>query len=473
MFNTVSRRVVAGNKQTTFQAGMIVRQFSQKLNQQQNGVASLSVEKFQEEMQKAGIQRGYVVYDAEKQQVVTSHPLFAQLGEFISKDKRDFLKHEACFFQVGPKSNLLFSAFLHKSNRGLAHGGVRLWKYNSMEDYVRDGLRLSLGMTRKNALAGLWWGGGKGIIQKTDGATYANDVTRDVIFGEYGKFLSSLKGAYYGAEDVGLTTPDCDRMHNSSRFVSCLSQGIGGSGNPSHSTAIGTVCGMEAAVNFLGMGDLSGKKVVVQGAGNVASFIVEELVKRNVGKVIATDIDKNLIAMRKEQFKHAPNVEFRVVAPNDLSIFAEPCDVFAPAALGGIINSTTIPMLNCKIVCGAANNQLLDPVEHDHMIKNRGIIYVPDYLNNRMGIVNCANECFGYVKNDPAILKHFGRDWDNAVYVIASRILQTSRDQNIPTGLAANKLADEFSEMENPIIGHRGWSIVKSLIEDKWENGQL
>ena len=147
MFNTVSRRVVAGNKQTTFQAGMIVRQFSQKLNQQ-NGVASLSVEKFQEEMQKAGIQRGYVVYDAEKQQVVTSHPLFAQLGEFISKDKRDFLKHEACFFQVGPKSNLLFSAFLHKSNRGLAHGGVRLWKYNSMEDYVRDGLRLSLGMTR-------------------------------------------------------------------------------------------------------------------------------------------------------------------------------------------------------------------------------------------------------------------------------------------------------------------------------------
>jgi len=124
-------------------------------------VSQMTPEKFQEEMQKAGIQRGYVVYDANEKKVITSHPLFEELGQFISNDKRDFLNHEACFFQVGPKTNLLFSAFLHKSNRGLAHGGVRFWKYNTMEDYLRDGLRLSLGMTRKNALAGLWWGGGR------------------------------------------------------------------------------------------------------------------------------------------------------------------------------------------------------------------------------------------------------------------------------------------------------------------------
>ncbi|KAG2387877.1 hypothetical protein C9374_001471 [Naegleria lovaniensis] len=440
-----------------------------------NRVSALSPEKFQEEMQKAGIQRGYVVYDAKENKTITSHPLFAELGEFITNDKRDFLKHEACFFQVGPKSNLLFGAFLHKSNRGIPHGGVRLWKYNSMEDYVRDGLRLSLGMTRKNALAGLWWGGGKGLIQKTDNTSinYSSDSFRDVVFSEYGQFLSSLKGAYYGAEDVGLTTIDCDRMHTKTRFVSCISSEIGGSGNPSHSTAIGTVCGMEAAVAFLGLGDLAGKKVVVQGAGNVASFIIEELLKRNVGKIVATDIDKNLIEKRKEQFKNANNIEWRVVAPNDLSVFSEPCDIFAPSALGGIINSTTIPLLNCKIVCGAANNQLLDPVEHDYMIKDRGIIYVPDYLNNRMGIVNCANECFGHVHNDEAILKHFGREWDNSVYVIATRILKNSKESNIPTGLAAHRLADEFSEMENPLIGHRGWAIVKGLINTHWENGKL
>ena len=135
------------------------RSFSQQNSQQApNRVSAMTPEKFQQEMQQSNIQRGYVVYDAEKQQSLTSHPLFEELGQFITQDKRDFLKHEACFFQIGTKSNLLFSAFLHKSNRGIAHGGVRLWKYNSMEDYVRDGLRLSLGMTRKNALAGLWWG---------------------------------------------------------------------------------------------------------------------------------------------------------------------------------------------------------------------------------------------------------------------------------------------------------------------------
>jgi len=197
------------------------------------------------------------------------------------------------------------------------------------------------------------------------------------------------------------------------------------------------------------------------------------LVKRNVGKVISTDIDPKLIEARREQFKNCKNVEFRVIDPKDLSIFAEPCDIFAPSALGGILNSTTIPMLNCPIVCGASNNQLLDPAVHDEMIKNRGIIYVPDYLNNRMGIVNCANECFGYVKNDEAILKHFGRTWDNAVYVIATRVLQTAKEKNLPTGIVANQLADEYSEVVNPIIGHRGWAIVKSLIEEKWENDKL
>jgi leucine dehydrogenase len=426
---------------------------------------------FIQEMNKAGLRRAYLVFDSKNNTVQVSHPLFEQMAQSIVNDKRDFLGHEAIFIELGQQSNALLTAFIQKSVRGIPQGGVRLWHYNTIESVVRDGLRLSAGMGRKNALSYLWWGGGKGIIVKNSNnhLNFEDPKVRDLVFGEYGDFLTGLRGCYYGAEDVGLTTEDTARMFKRTRFMTCIPEELGGSGNPSQSTGLGVVCGMEAALDFLNMGSLKGKKVVIQGAGNVANFILERLLQLEVGRVIMSDINEKIIAKRREQYKeYSKIVEFRLVPPEDNSILLEPCDIVAPCALGGILNGETIPKLNCKIVAGAANNQLLDPVEHDHLLKKRGILYVPDYLLNRMGIVNCANEGYGYVKNDPMILRHFGRDWENSVYNIATSVFKNSQSQNIPTGIAAHMLADEYANQPHPIWGHRAWQIIQSLIADKW-----
>jgi len=428
-------------------------------------------QEFIQEMQKAGIRRGYIIHDVNSKTTQTSHPIFEQLAERVVNDKRDFLGHEALFFEVGKQSNALMAAFIQKTVRGIPQGGVRLWNYNTVESVVRDGLRLSAGMGRKNALSGLYWGGGKGIIvRNTSNLNFEDAKVRDMAFRDYGDFLTSLRGAYYGAEDVGLTPEDTARMFTRTRFMTCIPQELGGSGNPSQSTGLGVVCGMEAALEFLGLGSLKGKKVVIQGAGNVAGFILHELVvNKQVEKVIMTDINAKLIEKRREEYKDYANVvEFRVTTPDDSSILAEPCDILAPCALGGILNTETINNLNCKIVAGAANNQLLDPVDHDQMLKDKNILYVPDYLLNRMGIVNCANENYGYVKNDPMITRHFGREWESSIFNIATSVFQSSQSNGIPTGIAANMLADQLANEPHPIFGHRGWQIIQGLIADKW-----
>lgn len=434
---------------------------------------------FIKEMKKNGLRRAYIVHDSKNNTTQVSHPMFEQMAQTIVNDKRDFLGHEALFFEIGQRSNALLAAFIQKTKRGTPQGGVRLWHYNTMENVIRDGLRLSAGMGRKNALAGLYWGGGKGIIAKNSNSAdesqlnFEDPQVRDIVFQDYGDFLTGLRGAYYGAEDVGLTPADTARMFARTRFMTCIPQELGGSGNPSQSTGRGVVCGMEAGLDFLNKGDtLKGKTVVIQGAGNVAGFVLEDILSKGVGKVIMSDINAKLIEQRKQQFKDYANIiEFRLTSPDDNSILYEKCDVLAPCALGGILNSETIPKLNCKVVAGAANNQLLDPVEHDAALKERGIIYVPDYLLNRMGIVNCANENYGYVKNDPMITRHFGREWENAIFNIALSVLSSAQKEGIPTGLAANKLADQLAEEEHPIMGHRAWSIIQGLITDKWAEG--
>lgn len=210
-------------------------------------------------------------------------------------------------------------------------------------------------MGRKNSLAGLWWGGGKGLIARTANMDVSNEEYRDLLFGEYGKFVTSLQGCYYGAEDVGLTEKDTFRMYKHSRFITCIPKAVGGSGNPSESTAKGTVTGMEAILHYLNPKDtLQGKKVVIQGAGNVASFMVQELLKRGVGKVIASDINTKVLEEAKKRFNDS-RLELVLTKPGDNSILEEPCDILAPSALGGILNDVTIPKIKSKIVCGAAN----------------------------------------------------------------------------------------------------------------------
>jgi len=278
----------------------------------------------------------------------------------------------------------------------------------------------------------------------------------------------SLNGCYISAEDVGCTAVDIENMFSRTRFTTCIPKEIGGSGNPSKPTAWGVVSAMESALDFLGKGNLKGKTIVCQGLGNVSSFMVEALLSKEVKFIVANDIDPDAIAAAKERFKKVQNLEIRLAPKDDHSIFSENCDILATNALGGILNSATIPKIKAPIVCGAANNQILVSGVHDEMLRKAGITYVPDFICNRMGIVNCANEQYGYINDDPAVQKHFGRDWSNAVFNVTKKVLQRAKVENISTEKAAHKIADELSEEMHPIWPHRGLHIVQSLVAENW-----
>lgn len=412
--------------------------------------------------------RAYLITDPASQRVIPSAPWLAELAEWLAADQRDFHQHEGLFFAVGPETGALFSAFVHSTVRGQAAGGLRHWPYATLESLVRDGLRLSLGMSRKNGLAGLWWGGGKGIIARQPGDRFRDPAYRRTLYREYGAFTTSLRGVYITAEDVGTTPEDIGSIFETTRFSISIPPAVGGSGNPSPATAHGVVSAMEGALDYRGDGSLAGKTVAMQGAGNVATYMIEELLARDIGRVIATEISPERCAMLRDRFAGKP-VEIRQSSPDDISIFAEPCDVFAPCALGGVLRPETIPMIAAPIVCGAANNQLLDDRRDDRALAERGILYVPDFVANRMGIVNCANEQYGNLPDDPAINRHFSRDWDNAVFVVTKRILELSKREGITTSDAANKLADQSCQEPHPIWGHRGRAIIDGLRTSGWE----
>jgi leucine dehydrogenase len=355
---------------------------------------NLSTKEFIQKLKTLNTRRCFFVWDFTNEKIKSSHKELQSIANWLMENNKDFLKHEGIFLEVGKKSNHLFGAFIHQTKRGQGQGGVRYWSYNTLEAMLRDGLRLSAGMSRKSALAGLWWGGGKGIVDKQIEEKFKNNEMKKLIFNEYGEFVTSLKGCFVGAEDVGITTQETEWMFQKSRFITCIPVSLGGSGNPSEATAKGVVCAMESALDFLNMGDLNGKIIAMQGTGNVASFMIDELLKKNVKSIIATEInDENRISLFN-RFNNNDKLKIKLIKPDDQSIFSEKCDIFVPNALGGILNKQTIPNIKAKIVCGAANNQLLE--ESDSLLlKEKGITYIPDFVCNRMGIVNCSNEQYG------------------------------------------------------------------------------
>ena len=413
------------------------------------------------------ISRFYFVYDEGTGKVVPSHPQLLPLAEFIQNDKRDFFKHEGMFFQITREHETLQGAFVHRTCRGQAAGGVRYWQYDSIEDFMRDGMRLGKGMTRKNALAGLWWGGGKGVMAKNPDIDLEDSDIRASIYTEYGEFISSLRGCYVTAEDVGTCVKDMERVFSRTRFTTCIPESWGGSGNPSVPTARGVISGMEAALDFLNMGDLSGKTVAVQGMGNVGAPLIEYLFERGAARVVACDIDPKLVAKAWDQFRNE-NLDARVVDRGDMSIISEPVDIFSPNATGAVLNPKTIPLLKARIVCGAANNQLEDALRDDSILKDRGILYVPDFLANRMGIVNAANEQYGYVNRDPLFERHLNHEWKHSIWQTTLKVLRDSGKTGEPTAKIAMRMADELSMEMHPIFGHRGRLIIRSLVEDGW-----
>jgi len=411
--------------------------------------------------------RGYVVRRAQSGQLESSHPFLDPIRELFERDTRDFLDHEGVFFEVGPDSGALLTAFVHRTRRGQAAGGLRHWPYPTLEALVRDGLRLAVGMTRKNAMAGLWWGGGKGIIARGEDAAYQDRAYRDLVYAEYGCFVSSLGGCYVTAEDAGTTPLDMRAVFSSTRHTTCIPADHGGSGNPSGPTAVGVVCAMEAALGVVDEGTLAGKRIAMQGAGNVATFMMSALLERGVASIVASDINEARLAELRSRFDGAP-IEFRLCAPDDLSIFDTPCDIFAPNALGGVLNPDTTERLRTGIVCGAANNQLLDDKRDMEALVRRKIVYVPDFVANRMGIVNCANEAYGHVPDDPAVARHLERDWEQSVFNMTRRVLLRAREAGTTTAEAANALADELAGELHPIWPLRGQQIIEGLIDSGW-----
>ena len=433
-------------------------------------LARLSPKQLRDLLVEEGIRRFFLVWDEDEKVVRASHPRLEPLARLLGDDRRDFDRHEGVFVQVAPETGVLQGAFIHRTCRGQAAGGVRFWRYDTVEEYLRDGLRLARGMTHKNALAGLWWGGGKGVMATGTGGDEAAPGVRRTIYQEYGSFLTSLRGCYVTAADVGTSVEDMAAVFSKTRFTTCIPPELGGSGNPSSPTALGVVRGMEAALAFLEMGDLGGKTVAIQGLGHVGEPLVRLLHERGIGRIVGSDIDPGREAALRERFPDL-DLTVRIVERGDNTLLGEEAEILSPCATGAILGPETIPRIRARIVCGAANNQLEDPERDDARLQDAGVLYMPDFLVNRMGIVNCADEASGSFDGDPALEEHLGDRWDNSVYRLSLFVLEEARRTGKTPARVALELAEERSFEVHPIQGRRGARIIRSLVSSGWATG--
>ncbi len=314
---------------------------------------------------------------------------------------------------------------VHDTTLGPALGGTRMWTYDTEEDAFKDALRLARGMTYKNAAAGLNLGGGKTVI--------IGDPKKDkneAMFRAFGRFIQGLNGRYITAEDVGTTVEDMDLVYSETDYVTGVSPAFGSSGNPSPVTGYGVYVGMKAAAKeAFGSDSLEGKKVAVQGVGNVA-FSMCRYLHEEGAELIVTDINKKAVNRAVEEFG-AKSVDID-------DIYSIDCDIYSPCALGATINDNTIPKLKAKVVAGAANNQLLEN-HHGDILQEKGIVYAPDYVINSGGVINVSDELLGY-NRERAMRKV------ETIYDSIEKIFEISKRDNIPTYAAANRLAEERIE---------------------------
>lgn len=309
---------------------------------------------------------------------------------------------------------------MHSTARGPAAGGTRFWNYRNDAEALEDALRLARGMTYKNALADLPLGGGKSVIMGDN-----KTREREKIFRAHGRFIDTLAGRYMTGEDVGTSPTDMEYVRQETTHVAGLH---GTSGDPSPRTARGVLRAMQAAAQHRWQNtDLAAKTVAIQGCGHVGYFLAQELHKLGA-RLIVTDIDMQSVQRVVTDFGAT------AVVPDE--IYSVPADIFAPCALGGIINDQTIRQLQVEIVCGAANNQLLEP-RHGDLLEERGILYAPDYAANAGGVINgCCIEILGW--DQPRMLKKV-----DAIYETVLQILQIAKKDHIPTYMAADRLAEQ------------------------------
>jgi leucine dehydrogenase len=295
---------------------------------------------------------------------------------------REFDGHELVVFGHKAAVGLHAIVAVHSTALGPAAGGCRMWPYPSTDAAVVDVLRLSRGMSYKNAMAGLPFGGGKAVII----ADARNQKTPE-LFEAFGRFVDSLGGRYITAEDVGTTTADMESVRRATKFVSGLGRKPGeAGGDPGPKTALGVYLGIKAAVKFrLGRADLSGVSVAVQGVGGVGYHLC---------RMLAADGARLRVADVRPTAVQRACDEFKAVEVTPETILSQDVDVFSPCALGAILNAQTIPLLGASIVAGAANNQLAEDKD-GVALQNAGVLYAPDYVINAGGIISVAREYQG------------------------------------------------------------------------------
>jgi leucine dehydrogenase len=328
--------------------------------------------------------------------------------------------HEQISFFHDKETGLKAIIGVHSTVLGPALGGCRMWKYTDEQAALRDVLRLSRGMTYKAAVAGLNLGGGKAVVM----ADARTEKTPQMLKA-FGRAVEAMGGRYITAEDVGMSVSDIDTIRGCTKHAVGGSN-EGGSGDPSVMTAFGVFQGMKAALKTSALGEsLEGARVAIQGVGNVGYHLASYLSAAGA-KLVVADIYPNQLEKVVQEFGA------EVVAPDQ--IYSVDCDIFAPCALGAILNARTIPQLKCKIVAGSANNQLETEADGFDLF-SRGIVYAPDYAINSGGLINVAAELEGY--NYERVLAKVSK-----VYDTIESILERSKVENMPPHKAADAVAE-------------------------------
>jgi leucine dehydrogenase len=345
---------------------------------------------------------------------MSNSEIFAQLATY---------DHEQLVFCNDNATGLKAIIAIHNTVLGPGLGGTRVWNYATEAEAINDVLRLSRGMTYKAAISGLNLGGAKAVIIGD-----ASKIKTEALMRKFGCFVENLNGKYITAEDVNTTTKDMEYVHMETENVVGLPESMGGGGDPSPVTAYGVYMGMKASAKQVwGTDSLAGKKVAVQGVGKVGGHLLEFLHKEGASLVIS-DINETTL-------KHyADTLGARVVKGDE--IYSQDVDVFAPCALGAILDTEHINMLKAAVVAGAANNQLADENIHGPLLIEKGITYAPDFLINAGGLINVYQEHIGY-NRETAYRKA------EHIFDVTLEILKISATENIHTQKAAMNLAEK------------------------------
>ncbi|GIG88857.1 Glu/Leu/Phe/Val family dehydrogenase [Plantactinospora endophytica] len=342
---------------------------------------------------------------------------------FASSDSPESDGHEQVVFCQDKQTGLKAIIAIYSTALGPALGGTRFYPYATEAEALHDVLDLSRGMAYKNALAGLDLGGGKAVIWGDP-----DRIKTEPLLRAYGRFVESLNGRYYTACDVGTYVPDMDVVARETRFVTGRSVEHGGAGDSSVLTAWGVFQGMRAAAEHRwGSPTLAGRRVGVAGLGKVGKHLTGHLVDDGAS-VLATDVNEKALAWVRQAY---PQVE---VVADAQALVSSDIDVYAPCALGGALDDTTVPALRASVVVGAANNQLAHP-GIEKLLADRGVLYAPDYVVNAGGVIQVADEIEGF---------NFER-----AKLRATRIFDTTREilrladaEGVPPAVAADRLAE-------------------------------